>query len=95
MPARKSSPLEAALLNAQAHLHSLGITGWQDAWATPETEAAYRAITASGQLTARVVGALWWDRHRGLDQVADLLARRKRGPVAGAGSFHTRPASRS
>jgi predicted amidohydrolase YtcJ len=88
VPAPDQGALEAALLNAQAHLHSLGITGWQDAWVTPETEAAYRAIAASGQLTARVVGALWWDRHRGLDQVDDLLARRAAGSVAGVGSFH-------
>ncbi len=88
VPVPDQAAWEAALLNAQAHLHSLGITGWQDAWVTPETEAAYRAIAASGQLTARVVGALWWDRHRGLDQVADLLARREAGSVAGAGSFH-------
>jgi predicted amidohydrolase YtcJ len=88
VPMPDQGALEAALLNAQAHLHSLGITGWQDAWVTPETETAYRAIAASGQLTARVVGALWWDRHRGLDQVADMLARREAGSVAGAGSFH-------
>ena len=88
VPVPGQGALEAALLNAQAHLHSLGITGWQDAWVTPQTEAAYRSIAASGQLTARVVGALWWDRHRGLDQVADLLSRRERGSVAGAGSFH-------
>lgn len=79
---------EAALLNAQTHLHSLGITAWQDAWVTPDTEAAYRAIASSRQLTARVVGALWWDRHRGLDQIDDLLARRERGSVGDAGSFH-------
>ena len=88
VPVPDQAMWEAALLNAQAHLHSLGITGWQDAWVTPETEAAYRAIAASGQLTARVVGALWWDRHRGLDQVDDLLARRERGSVAAVGSFH-------
>ncbi len=88
VPVPDQAALEAALLNAQAYLHSLGITGWQDAWVTPETEAAYRSIAASGQLTARVVGALWWSRHRGLDQVADLLARRERGSVAGVGSFH-------
>jgi predicted amidohydrolase YtcJ len=88
VPAPDQAAWEAALLNAQTHLHSLGITGWQDAWVTPETEAAYRAVAASGQLTARVVGALWWDRHRGLEQVDDLLARREAGPVAGSGSFH-------
>ena len=88
VPVPDEAALRAALLNAQAYLHSLGITGWQDAWVTPESEAAYRSIAASGELTARVVGALWWDRHRGLDQVADLLARRERGSVAGTGSFH-------
>src|ERR1022692_4026485 len=30
-------------------------------------------------LTARVEGALWWDRHRGGDQLADLLGRREEG----------------
>jgi predicted amidohydrolase YtcJ len=88
VPVPDRAAWEAAILNAQAHLHSLGITAWQDAWVTPETEAAYRAVAASGRLTARVVGALWWDRHRGLEQVSDLLARREAGSVAGAGSFH-------
>jgi predicted amidohydrolase YtcJ len=88
LPAPDQAAWEAALLNAQAHLHSLGITAWQDAWVTPETEAAYRAVAASGQLTARVVGALWWDRHRGLEQVAGLLARQKAGSAGQAGSFH-------
>ncbi len=88
VPVPDQAMWEAALLKALAHLPSLAITGWQDAWVTPETEAAYRAIAASGQLTARVVGALWWDRHRGLDQVDDLFARREAGSVAAVGSFH-------
>jgi predicted amidohydrolase YtcJ len=71
---------EDAILNAQQHLHSLGITGWQDAWVTPATLAAYRSLAASGRLTARVVGALWWDRHRGLDQVPEFLAQRESAP---------------
>ncbi|CCH77073.1 conserved hypothetical protein [Nostocoides japonicum T1-X7] len=65
------------LLAAQAHLHALGITGWQDAWVTPDTQGAYELLAADGRLTARVVGALWWDRHRGVEQVEDLLARRR------------------
>ncbi|WP_236654328.1 amidohydrolase [Streptacidiphilus anmyonensis] len=82
---------EAAILAAQRHLHALGITGWQDAWVTPGTQAAYEALTADGRLTARVVGALWWDRHRGLEQIDDLLTRRAQGlavvsPRAGLGS---------
>ena len=79
---------EAALLKGQAHLHALGITGWQDAWVTASTEAAYRSLAADGRLTARVVGALWWERADGLDQVTSLLARRERGSVNGAGSYH-------
>jgi predicted amidohydrolase YtcJ len=75
---------EAAILEGQRHLHSLGITGWQDAWVTPATQAAYIALAEQGQLSARVVGALWWDRNRGLEQIDDLLARRERS----APGFH-------
>ena len=32
-----------------------------------------------GRLLANVVGALWWDRDRGLDQLPDLLRRRESG----------------
>ncbi len=70
---------EAALLNAQDHLMSLGITGWQDAWVIPETLAAYRSLAGSGQLRARVVGALWWDRHRGVEQIDDFISQRAGG----------------
>ncbi|MHB1740181.1 MAG: amidohydrolase [Actinomycetes bacterium] len=76
---------EAAILAAQAHLHSLGITGWQDAWVTPATLEAYRSLAEAHRLTARVVGALWWDRHRGLEQVPDFLDQRARGTV---GNLH-------
>ncbi len=96
VPAPEPAEWQAAILRAQEHLHSLGVTGWQDAWVTPATQAAYEALAADGRLTARVVGALWWDRHRGMEQIADLLARRERGlkvvaPGAALGSgFHPR-----
>lgn len=70
---------EASILNAQAYLHSLGITAWQDAWVTPETLDAYVALAARDALTARVVGSLWWDRHRGVEQIPELVALRERG----------------
>ncbi len=70
---------EASVVEAQSHLHALGITGWQDAWVTPATLEAYGSLADAGRLTARVVGALWWDRHRGLEQVDDLLDQRERG----------------
>jgi predicted amidohydrolase YtcJ len=75
--------IEAGMLKGQAYLHSLGITAWQDAivdtggWLN--NYATYLAGATSGALTARVVGALWWDRHRGLEQIDDLLHRRESG----------------
>jgi len=39
----------------------------------------YAAAAASGDLTARVVGALWWERSRGLEQIEDLVAQRRGG----------------
>jgi predicted amidohydrolase YtcJ len=74
---------EQGLLAAQGYLHSLGITAWQDAivgGAYPSLD-AYLAIAGRGELTARVVGALWWDRHRGLEQIPELIDARARGPV--------------
>ncbi|MFC0863115.1 amidohydrolase [Sphaerimonospora cavernae] len=75
--------LVAALLDAQAHLFSLGITGWQDAivgsYAGSDDQLpAYLSAASSGRLTARVVGALWWDRARGAEQVPGLVERRAR-----------------
>jgi predicted amidohydrolase YtcJ len=71
----------AGLRAAQAYLHSLGITAWQDAivGANYPTLEPYLSFARSGELTARVVGALWWDRHRGLEQIQDLLEQRERG----------------
>ncbi len=79
---------QAAILQGQRHLHALGLTGWQDAWVTPATLEAYQHLAADGRLTARVVGALWWDRHRGLEQITDFLDQRERasGAALKAGS---------
>jgi predicted amidohydrolase YtcJ len=88
VPAPDLDGWRAAVLAGQAHLHALGITGWQDAWVTPATLEAYRTLAADGGLTGRVVGALWWDRHRGLEQIAGLVEQRERasGAAAAAGS---------
>ncbi|MFL5675314.1 MAG: amidohydrolase [Chloroflexota bacterium] len=79
LPPTTSDDLVAALRRAQADLHRLGITHWQDAIVTPdEGEPAYTTLAARGELTARVVGALWWDRERGEDQIDELVERRDR-----------------
>ncbi len=67
---------ERALLAGQEYLLALGITGWQDADVQPAQEAAYLAVAGRGELIASVVGALWWDRHRGHEQIEDLIGRR-------------------
>jgi predicted amidohydrolase YtcJ len=69
--------LEAALRLGQAYLHSLGITAWQDAIVRPETEErAYVALASRGELTARVIGAMWWERSRGAEQIDEFVERR-------------------
>ncbi|MFJ3905498.1 amidohydrolase [Streptomyces sp. NPDC090025] len=71
----------AGLLRAQRLLHSYGITGWQDALlgefgGKPDPSDAYVACAEDGTLTARVTGALWWDRERGAEQIPGLVAQR-------------------
>ncbi|QKZ16717.1 amidohydrolase [Streptomyces chartreusis] len=72
----------AALLHAQRHLHALGITAWQDALVgdflgMDNPAQAYLAAARDGSLTARGVGALWWDRERGSEQIPELVERRE------------------
>ena len=76
LPAPSEKDWQLAILAGQAHLHGLGVTGWQDAWVTDELHRAYRTLAANGTLTGRVVGALWWDRTRGIEQLEELQARR-------------------
>jgi predicted amidohydrolase YtcJ len=70
---------EAAILEAQAYLHSLGITAWQDASVEAPELRVYRDLDDRGLLTARVVAALWWERRRGEEQVEELVEMRRWG----------------
>lgn len=76
LPPVPATEWERALAAGQQYLLSCGITGWQDAATEPEHEAAYLALAGRGELVASVVAALWWDRHRGLEQIGDLMGRR-------------------
>jgi len=83
VPPTAPADVERGMLVAQTFLHSLGITAWQDAIVgeyapMPNVRDVYPALAARGSLTARVVGALWWDRTRGLDQVEELIDVRER-----------------
>ena len=66
---------------AQAYLHRLGITAWQDAWVTPDDLAAYRLAAERDRLTARVVAGLWWERERGGEQIDGMIEQRRTGQV--------------
>jgi predicted amidohydrolase YtcJ len=70
------------LLEGQRYLHSLGITAWQDAIVSTgvwmDNYSAYLRAAEGEDLTARVVGSLWWDRDRGEDQIDELLDLRER-----------------
>jgi predicted amidohydrolase YtcJ len=70
-----------ALGIALDYLHSLGITAWQDAILGTysnivDASDAYLHKAAAGELTAKVVGALWWERARGVAQIPELVERR-------------------
>ncbi|HEX6230388.1 MAG TPA: amidohydrolase family protein [Actinomycetota bacterium] len=81
MPEETLEEWVAGLRVAQAYLHSLGITAWNDAivGGSYPTLDAYLDLAGRGELSARVVGSLWWDRHRGSEQIDDLLGDRERG----------------
>jgi predicted amidohydrolase YtcJ len=90
VPPPTSQELTEALLTAQQHLHSLGITSIQDACVgdarelgIPDTFDTYRRAAADRKLTCRVIGSLWWDRHLGLRQIDRLRERRETADGAG------------
>ncbi len=82
LPRTTGEDYYAALLAGQSYLHSLGVTGWQDAIVgaysgMDDPASTYTAAAANGDLRSHVVGALWWERRLGVEQVADLVGRRE------------------
>ncbi len=81
-PAQSPADMYAGLLEAQGYLHGFGITAWQDALIgdygnhSRQFVDVYRTAIERGELAARVNGALWWDRDRGLDQLEGLIETR-------------------
>ena len=71
---------DAGLRTALAYLHSVGVVGWQDAWVSSHLDApgahqAYLDADQEGWLTARVAGALWWERDTAEEAVRAEVAR--------------------
>ena len=81
LPPTTAEDLRRGLLAGQSYLHSVGVTSWQDALignyvGIVDPGPAYRAAALSGELVSDVVGALWWDRTRGVEQVPELVEKR-------------------
>jgi predicted amidohydrolase YtcJ len=84
LPGLSADDWYSGLLAGQEYLLSLGITGWQDAIVgrspdMPDPIHAYLRAASEGTLFANVVGALWWERDRGMDQLPELLDTRQEG----------------
>ncbi|WP_144719975.1 amidohydrolase [Agrococcus jejuensis] len=82
IPVESPERMREALVVAQRYLHSLGVVGWQDAILgdygdAPNPGPTYLALASAGELTARVRGALWWERGRGVEQIPELVERRE------------------
>lgn len=71
------------LLRAQRALIEVGITGWQDAMVgggvsgVGNVDELYRRAVTERALRVHVVGAQWWERDSGLEQVDEIVQRRK------------------
>jgi len=72
VPKDTTEEIRLGILAAQRYLLSKGVTAWQDAHVDSGTHEAYRSLVASGELIGTAVGALWWDRARGFEQIEEL-----------------------
>jgi predicted amidohydrolase YtcJ len=69
------------IAEGQRYLHALGVTSWQEAIVgsyavVPDCFDAYLEAERRGLLLSRVVGALWWERGKDVDQLTGLIERR-------------------
>jgi predicted amidohydrolase YtcJ len=81
LPRTTAEDYYAGLMAGQSYLHSLGVTAWQDAIVgaysgMDDPASTYARAAGNGDLRSYVVGALWWERRLGVEQVADLVGRR-------------------
>jgi predicted amidohydrolase YtcJ len=82
MPPETTGDQKRALVRAQDHLLTLGLTSVQDAivgggLGIPDQIPAYRDLLTDHTWKCRLTAALWWDSTRGLDQIAELQAKRQ------------------
>ena len=74
VPPATAAEHEAGLRYAIKLLNGYGITAVQDAQVSEDDLKAYRAVDRRGELSLRVVAAIWWERGLGLEQI-DTIKR--------------------
>jgi predicted amidohydrolase YtcJ len=77
MPEATDAQLRAALRYSVKLLNGFGITAIQDADVHEPDLKAYHALASAGELSLRVVAALWWEHDEGLEQIARLERLRR------------------
>ena len=91
VPPANDAAIRAGLRAGQSYLHRLGVTAWMDAIIGDYSGhrspfEAYVAAEETGELTAEVVGSLWWPRDVvDIDAEVDRLLTLRRA----AGGFRT------
>lgn len=75
VPTPDRANLTEALRAGVGYLRTKGITSWQDAWVSDLEHPSY--LEMASEMDA--VGALWWDRTRGLEQVDEIVERTRTG----------------
>lgn len=88
IPPHSAEDLRAALLAAQEHLFSLGVTAWHDAilgayLTLPDCLPSYLETLADGSLRALVTGSMWWPPAEGPSYLPKLFERIERAREAG------------
>lgn len=88
IPPHREEELRRALLTAQEHLFSLGVTAWHDAilgqyLTLPDCLPSYLENLADGSLRARVSGSMWWPPAEGVDYIPAMLERVRAANEAG------------
>jgi hypothetical protein len=72
MPPTTDEKREAGLRYAIKHLNGFGITAVQDASVNEDDLKAYRKLDEAGDLSLRVVGSIWWERDKGVEQIEGI-----------------------
>ena len=73
--ARRCSPARPTCTRSASRAGRTRSSARTPAWTTRRRPTSTAA--RSGELRSHVVGALWWDREQGVEQVADLVGRRE------------------